>query len=116
MTRLSIRIDFGEDARLGPGKIALLEQIAATGSISAAARGMDMSYKRAWDLVEELNGIFDTPLVLSQSGGKKGGGASLTDLGREVVDHYRQVVVAAEAVASPLLRRIQEQLRAGPLK
>jgi molybdate transport system regulatory protein len=53
--------------------VALLEQIAATGSISAAARTMGMSYKRAWDLVEEVNGMFDAPLVASQSGAGKAG-------------------------------------------
>jgi len=111
MARLSIRIDLGENARLGPGKVTLLEQIAATGSISAAARAMEMSYKRAWDLVEELNGIFDTPLVLSQSGGKKGGGASLTELGTAVVGHYNAVVTSAESSASPLLKRIEKHLR-----
>jgi molybdate transport system regulatory protein len=111
MARLSIRIDLGEDARLGPGKVALLEQIAATGSISAAARTMGMSYKRAWDLVEEVNGMFDAPLVASQSGGRKGGGAALTPLGADIVTHYRNVVTAAEAASKPLLARIQKQVR-----
>lgn len=111
MARLSIRIDLGENARLGPGKVALLEQIAITGSISAAARAMDMSYKRAWDLVEELNGIFDTPLVSSQSGGKKGGGASLTDLGRSVVASYNEVTASADEAAKALLRRLEKHAR-----
>ncbi len=111
MARLSIRIDLGEDARLGPGKVALLEQIAATGSISAAARAMGMSYKRAWDLVEEVNGMFGAPLVASQSGGRKGGGAALTALGSEITSNYRHVVTAAEAAAGPLLARIQKQAR-----
>jgi molybdate transport system regulatory protein len=111
MARLSIRIDLGDNARLGPGKVTLLEQIAITGSISAAARAMDMSYKRAWDLVEELNGIFDKPLVSSQSGGKKGGGASLTELGQEIVAQYNQVVMSAETAAKALLKRIEQQTR-----
>ena len=54
---LSVRIDFDDDSRLGPGKIQLLESIAVCGSISAAGRAMDMSYKRAWDLVDEINGM-----------------------------------------------------------
>lgn len=111
MARLSIRIDLGEDARLGPGKVALLEQIAETGSISAAARAMNMSYKRAWDLVEEMNGMFDAPLVTSQSGGRKGGGAALTPLGAEISTQYRRVVAAAETAAGPLLSKIAIQAR-----
>ena len=111
MARLSIRIDFGPEVRLGPGKVALLEQIATTGSISAAARDMGMSYKRAWDLVEELNGIFDMPLVASQSGGKKGGGASLTNLGQDVATQYRRIVLTAESAAAQLLQSIQKHTR-----
>lgn len=111
MARLSIRIDLGGEARLGPGKVALLEQIGETGSISAAARAMGMSYKRAWDLVEEVNGMFDAPLVLSQSGGRKGGGAALTAIGIDVITRYRQVVRAAEAAAGPLLVRIARQAK-----
>ncbi|MFZ1680439.1 MAG: LysR family transcriptional regulator, partial [Rhizobiaceae bacterium] len=62
MIRVSLRLDF-DQGRLGPGKIALLEQIAETGSISAAARALAMSYKRAWDLVEAVNRVFPEPLV-----------------------------------------------------
>ena len=76
MPSLSLRINLDPDGRIGPGKIELLEQIAAFGSISAAARKMEMSYKHAWDLVEELNRIFGKPLVSAQTGGRKGGGAS----------------------------------------
>ena len=78
MPSLSLRINLDPDGRIGPGKIELLEQIAAFGSISAAARGMEMSYKRAWDLVEEMNTIFGKPVVAAQTGGKHGGGAQLT--------------------------------------
>ena len=81
MPSLSLRINLDPEGRIGPGKIELLEQIAAFGSISAAARGMEMSYKRAWDLVEEMNTIFGKPVVAAQTGGKRGGGAQLTPSG-----------------------------------
>ena len=71
MPSLSLRINLDPDGRIGPGKIELLEQIAAFGSISAAARNMDMSYKRAWDLVEEMNRLFGKPVVSAQTGGRK---------------------------------------------
>ena len=80
-TRLTIRFDFAPERRLGPGKIALLEAIAATGSISAAGRQHKMSYRRAWLLVDELNRQFGEPLVRAQPGGPKGGGAALTAVG-----------------------------------
>ena len=63
MPHLSIRIDFDQEGRLGPGKVALLERIASEGSISAAGRSMNMSYKRAWELVAEINQSFTEPLV-----------------------------------------------------
>lgn len=72
MTTLSIRIDFGPNSRIGPGKIALLEMIAAEGSIAAGGRALGMSYRRAWELIDELNGIFGRPVVTPKSGGKKG--------------------------------------------
>jgi molybdate transport system regulatory protein len=89
MTRLTIRFDFDADKRLGPGKIALLEAIASTGSISAAGRQHKMSYRRAWLLVDELNRQFGQPLVRAQPGGPKGGGAALTASGRKILGAYR---------------------------
>lgn len=88
---LSLRLDFSPGGRLGPGKVALLEAVAETGSISAAGRAMTMSYRRAWLLIDDLNRMFRQPLVEAQPGGSKGGGAQLTPLGREVVAHYRAV-------------------------
>ena len=72
MPSLSLRINLDPAGRIGPGKIELLEQIDSSGSISAAARTMDMSYKRAWDLVEDLNVLFGRPLVAAQTGGRLG--------------------------------------------
>jgi molybdate transport system regulatory protein len=98
--RLRLRLLFGEDAMLGPGKADLLERIRDTGSISAAGRGMAMSYKRAWMLVEEMNAAFREPLVDSARGGPGGGGARLTTTGEQVLTLYREIeAVAAEAAA-----------------
>lgn len=87
--RLRIRIVFGEREMIGPGKAELLERIDRCGSIAAAGREMGMSYKRAWDLVGTLNAMFAAPLVDSTRGGPGGGGAVLTDAGREVLHLYR---------------------------
>ena len=101
--RLSIRIVFGDDAMLGPGKADLLERIRETGSIAAAGRTMSMSYKRAWMLVEELNRVFQEPLVDSTRGGAKGGGARLTEAGEAVLSNYRKLEeIVAEAGAAPI--------------
>lgn len=96
--RLRLRIHFGDEAMFGPGKAELLERIRDAGSISAAGRAMDMSYKRAWGLVEEMNRAFAAPLVESTRGGPKGGGARLTAAGAEVLRRYRSIEEAtAEA-------------------
>lgn len=84
-----LRIDFPPGGRLGHGKIELMELIAETGSISAAGRAMDMSYRRAWLLVDALNHMFRQPVIESQRGGKQGGGAALTAFGTEVLERYR---------------------------
>jgi molybdate transport system regulatory protein len=88
---LYLRIDFGEQGALGPGKARLMELIAETGSISAAGRAMGMSYRRAWLLIDSLNTAFGAPLVAKQTGGSGGGGAVLTRLGRDVVARYRRI-------------------------
>ena len=110
MADLSIRIDFGPDLRVGPGKIALLEQIASLGSISAGGRAMDMSYRRAWELIEELNTIFGKPVVQSRSGGKKGGGATLTPLGLSLIARYRAMELAAAAATEPHLKALAAEI------
>ena len=97
--RLRLRIFFGDDVMLGPGKADLLEHIRETVSIAAAGRSMKMSYKRAWSLVEEMNRSYRQPLVDSSRGGTKGGGASLTEAGESVLAHYRRIetIIAREA-------------------
>jgi molybdate transport system regulatory protein len=86
---IKFRIDFGPDEAVGPGKVALLEQIERSGSISQAARDLGMSYRRGWLLIESLNDSFWEPVTTAMKGGKGGGGATLTPLGREVIRAYR---------------------------
>jgi molybdate transport system regulatory protein len=83
------RIDFSRDEAVGPGKISLLEHIAATGSLSRAARSLNMSYRRAWRLVEGLNVAFADPVTVMSTGGRGGGGATLTAFGRTLIEAYR---------------------------
>ena len=104
--RLSIRIDLGDTGRLGPGKVLLLERIAEHGSISAAGRSLEMSYKRAWDLVAELTGSFVAGLVPAWWGGRGGGGARLTALGEELVGHYRAIEREAEIAVNARLQAV----------
>ncbi len=110
MPSLSLRINLDPNGRIGPGKIDLLEEIAAFGSISAAARNMKMSYKRAWDLVEEMNRLFGKPLVSAQVGGKRGGGARLTPTGLAVVSRFRAIERAAESAAAQHISAMQEEI------
>jgi molybdate transport system regulatory protein len=112
--RLTIRIDVAPGIRVGPGKIALLEAIDAAGSIAGAGRALKMSYKRAWDLVEELNGNFSEPLVAKAPGGSRGGGARLTDGGRALVAQYRAIEQAAHDAAGPQLRALGRLARPIP--
>ncbi len=110
MPSLSLRINLDPDGRLGPGKIALLEQIAAQGSISAAARVLGMSYKRGWDLVEDMNRLFGKPLVVARPGGRHGGGATLTDLGLSVVSHFRAIETQARDAAKAEIGKLQAEI------
>ncbi|SIQ70650.1 molybdate transport system regulatory protein [Rhizobium sp. RU35A] len=101
--RLVLRLDFPPADRLGRGKIELLEHIRDTGSISAAGRAMDMSYRRAWLLVDALNGMFDEPAVERQRGGKQGGGAQLTAFGEVLIQRFRAMEAKAlEAMGEDL--------------
>jgi molybdate transport system regulatory protein len=94
-----IRILFRKAIAMGPGKAELLEAIERSGSISAAAREMDMSYRRAWMLVDAMNQSFRQPIVTTETGGQKGGGAQVTDFGREVLRRYLDMEAkAAKAV------------------
>lgn len=105
-----LRILFGAATELGPGKTNLIQAIAETGSISAAARKMGMSYRRAWNLVTDINSGFAKPLILTNPGGRGGGGATVTKFGREVVDHYRRIEAKALASIEPELREFSRYL------
>ena len=101
--QLRLRILHGDDIAVGPGKIELLEAIANAGSITAAAKSLDMSYRRAWLLVDTMNRSFRTRVVDAETGGKRGGGTQLTALGVEVVRRYRNIEArAAKAGASEI--------------
>src|SRR6185503_20906947 len=89
--KLQVRLDLPGAGRIGPGKIDLLRQIGEHRSIAAAARAMDMSYRRAWLLVDELNNLFSQPLVAKWLGGKLRGGATLTPAGARLVRNYETV-------------------------
>ena len=95
---------------MGPGKAELVERIAETGSISAAARGLGMSYRRAWQLVEALNRDFREPVVLTAIGGKRGGGAQVTPFGAEVVAAFRKMEGRASAAIAGDLKRFQRYI------
>ncbi|HKL64551.1 MAG TPA: LysR family transcriptional regulator [Roseovarius sp.] len=108
---LRIRIVFGTDGMIGPGKADLLERIDRCGSIAAAGREMGMSYKRAWELIGTLNAMFRAPLVESTRGGPGGGGAVLTDLGREILSLYRAFEADAAKGGAARLAALQSHLR-----
>ncbi|HPG89765.1 MAG TPA: winged helix-turn-helix domain-containing protein [Hyphomicrobium sp.] len=111
MTRVILRIDFDDDRYLGHGRIELLERIEEYGSIAKAAKSMGMSYKRAWYLAESINSTFCTPVVTRQHGGKGGGSAELTALGKTVVREYRGMEAAALKTFSKSLRKLEKTLR-----
>ena len=110
MTRLTLRIDFGPDRAVGPGKIRLLEHIAAEGSISAAGRAMEMSYRRAWLLVDALNRTFKEPVVEAKGGGAGGGGARLTPFGNDLVESYRRMEQDAAAALAKRMTELERSL------
>jgi len=107
---LSVRIDLSDEGRIGPGKIDLLESIESYGSISAAGRAMDMSYKRAWDLVDEINKICRQAAVQRQTGGKNGGGAVLTPFGASLVARYRKIERSAATAARKELEALRKDI------
>lgn len=110
---LSVRIDLDPEVRIGPGKIELLESIKSCGSISAAGRAMNMSYKRAWDLVDEINRICGQAAVERQTGGKNGGGAMLTPFGLSLVERYRKIERSAESAARKELDALRADISVG---
>ncbi len=110
---IRFRIDFNAQCAIGPGKIELLEGIARTGSLSQAAREMDMSYRRAWLLLDSINKSFDEPLVNAKTGGVDGGGAQLTDFGAEVIRSFRDLEKSIGALAARDLAAVSKHVPAG---
>lgn len=113
MPSLSLRINLDPEGRIGPGKVELLEHVAAFGSIAAAARNMKMSYKHAWDLIEEMNRLFGKPLVTAQTGGRQGGGTQLTPAGLAVVSRFRAIERAAQSAAEQHMLALQSEIDPG---
>jgi molybdate transport system regulatory protein len=108
-----LRVTIGNNSFLGPGKVRLLELIDETGSISAAARLLDMSYRRAWLLADSLNKDFREPVLSSAVGGHHGGGAALTPFGREVVTRYRRMETRARAAIAADVGALRAKARGG---
>ena len=106
----NLRLDFGDERSLGPGKVRLLELIEETGSISAAGRALKMSYRQAWLLIDELNHMFREPLVTSQVGGGGGGGAAVTKAGASVIRAYRDMERRAGGASSSYIRALTRLL------
>lgn len=107
---IKIRIPYGELSAMGPGKADLLDAIESSGSISAAARNLGMSYKRAWDLVDTMNRCFSQPLVSTTTGGSHGGGAQVTEFGHKVLRHYRALIAKAEQSVAAELHELAAML------
>lgn len=108
---LLLRILSAKHPAMGPGKARLVALIADSGSISAAARKMGMSYRRAWQLVESLNKSFAEPVVLTAIGGKRGGGAVVTDFGKRLVERYHGMEAKASAAIAADLEEFSAHLR-----
>ncbi len=96
----SIKVDFGNGVRLGAGKIELLKLVSETGSISAAARKMNMSYRKAWLLLNEMNLMFGTPVIETAAGGSGGGGAKVTEHGKKVIAVFLEIKIEADALVA----------------
>ena len=108
---LLLRVLSAKNPAMGPGKARLVALIAETGSISSAARRMGMSYRRAWQLVEALNRSFREPVVTTAVGGKRGGGAVVTDFGKELVESYHAMEAKASAAIAADLEAFSAHLR-----
>ncbi|MGF6240526.1 MULTISPECIES: winged helix-turn-helix domain-containing protein [Paraburkholderia] len=107
-----MRIRKGDTVALGPGKVELLEAVREHGSISAAARSLDMSYRRAWLLIDELNQSLKSPATVSEQGGQSGGGCVLTQVGENIVRLYRGVEAQAEAACAKQIDELIRLIRA----
>ena len=112
--KLWIRLKLPGIGDIGPGKIELLRKIREHHSISAAAREMNMSYRRAWLLVDELNTVFRQPVVAKWMGGRSRGGATLTPTGERLVESYDAVVARADSANRALLDELSNMTASPP--
>lgn len=112
--RVFIRFELASGPRIGPGKIALLEAIAETGSISAGARRLGMSYRKAWLLIDTFNNTFREPVISTETGGDHGGGAVLTETGREVVRLFRELETKVSAATEPTRKLLDKLAKSQP--
>jgi molybdate transport system regulatory protein len=100
-----IRVDLAPGCSVGPGKVSLLEAIEREGSLSVAAKSIGLSYRRAWNLLADLNGSFANPVVATAVGGTRGGGARITDFGRALIAEFRALERGAVRLAATRMRR-----------
>jgi molybdate transport system regulatory protein len=107
------RIDFAKNSSVGPGKIALLEAIRDSGSLSQGARNMGMSYRRAWLLIESLKETFREPVTLASTGGRDGGGMQVTEFGAALIRNYRELERDFTTLAARRLHAVRDRRRAG---
>jgi molybdate transport system regulatory protein len=109
--RFRMRIRSADAVALGPGKVDLLEAVREYGSISAAARSLDMSYRRAWLLIDELNRSLKSPATHSEQGGQSGGGCTLTPVGETIIRLYRDVEEEAQRSCAKQIAELTRLIR-----
>jgi molybdate transport system regulatory protein len=108
--RPRLRVLAGSTIALGPGKAELLERLHTSGSITKAAQEMKMSYMRAWTLIRTMNRCFKHPVVVSTQGGRRGGGAQLTETGQEVLALYKKMDAECLRAIGPLQKKLGKYL------
>ena len=106
--QMRIRVYFGDEPALGPGRAELLARIGQTASIAQAARDMGMSYMKAWKLIQSLNACFKTPAVEVRRGGRTGGEARLTPLGAQALALYQQMESASRTAVQTVEKEMAE--------
>ncbi|MDB5789281.1 MAG: ModE family transcriptional regulator [Caballeronia mineralivorans] len=109
--RFRMRIRQADAVAIGPGKIDLLEAVRQQGSISAAARSLGMSYRRAWLLIDELNRTLKAPATSSETGGSAGGGCVLTPVGEKIVRLYREIEAEAARTCAPQISALTKLMK-----
>jgi molybdate transport system regulatory protein len=111
VVQFRLRISKADNIAIGPGKVALLEAIVDTGSITAAAKALGMSYRRAWLLIDSMNQMFISPVVDAATGGKHGGGTSVTTTGLKVIECYRRIERDALKASTDDIKKLSRLLR-----